>query len=187
MFERSVTFTYADGSTSAGRVDCYRRGCFVAESKKTKASVGSDRFSRSLLEAHSQAQNYARALPPEEGRPPFLLIVDVRTVIEIYAEFSRSGGTYIPFLDPRSHRISLSELRRAEVRERLRLIWSDPHWLDPARVSAEVTAEVSAQLARLAKSLEEGGHTPTGVAAYLTRALFSMFAEDVGLLPPTPF
>lgn len=187
MFERPVTFTYADGSSSAGRVDCYRRGCFVAESKKTKATVGSERFSRSLLEAHSQAQNYVRALPPEEGRPPFLLVVDVGTVIEVYAEFSRSGGTYIPFPDPRSHRISLSDLRRPEVRERLRLIWTDPDRLDPTRVSAKVTAEVSAQLARLAKSLEEACHSAASVAAYLTRALFSMFAEDIGLLPADAF
>lgn len=187
MFERPVTFTYADGSYSAGRVDCYRRGCFVIESKKNKASVGSERFSRSLLEAHSQAQNYVRALPAEEGRPPFLLVFDIGTVIEVYAEFSRSGGTYIPFPDPRSHRISLADLRSPEVRERLRLIWTDPDRLDPTRASAKVTAEVSAQLARLAKSLEEAGNSATGVAAYLTRALFSMFAEDVGLLPPNAF
>lgn len=187
MFERPVTFTYADGSSSAGRVDCYRRGCFVAESKKNRASVGSERFSRSLIEAHSQAQNYVRALPPEEGRPPFLLVIDVGTVIEVYAEFSRSGGTYIPFPDPRSHRISLADLRRPEVRERLRLIWTDPNRLDPTRVSAKVTAEVSAQLARLAKSLEEAGNSASSVAAYLTRALFSMFAEDVGLLPADSF
>jgi hypothetical protein len=32
------------------------------------------------------------------------MVVDVGTVIEVYAEFSRSGGTYTPFPDPRSHR-----------------------------------------------------------------------------------
>lgn len=187
MFERPVTFTYADGTSSAGRVDCYRRGNFVAESKKLKSSVGSERFSRTLLEAHAQAQNYIRALPAEEGRPPFLLVIDVGTVIEVYAEFSRSGGTYIPFPDPRSHRIALADLVKPEVRERLRLIWTDPDRLDPARISAEVTSAVSAQLAKLAKSLEETEHSAEHVAAYLTRALFSMFAEDVELLPKGAF
>mgnify|MGYP000626700590 CR=1 FL=1 len=57
MFECPVTFTYADGSSSAGRVDCYRRGSFVAESKKLKSSVDSERFSRTLREAHAQAQH----------------------------------------------------------------------------------------------------------------------------------
>lgn len=187
MFERPVTFTYADGTSSAGRVDCYRRGNFIAESKKLKSSVGSERFSRNLLEAHAQAQNYARALPASESRPPFLLIIDVGTVIEVYAEFSRSGGTYIPFPDPRSHRIALAELVKPEVRERLRLIWTDPDRLDPARISAEVTSTVSTQLAKLAKSLEDAGHSAEHVAAYLTRALFSMFAEDVELLPKGAF
>lgn len=183
MFERPVTFSYADGSTSAGRVDCYRRGHFIAESKKLKAAVDSERFSRTLREAHAQAQNYARALPADEGRPPFLLILDVGTVIEVYAEFSRSGATYTAFPDARSHRIALADLVKPEVRERLRLIWTDPDRLDPARISAQVTATVSAQLARLATSLEQAGHSSEQVAAYLTRCLFSMFAEDVELLP----
>ena len=130
MFERPVTFSYADGTKSAGRVDCYRRGCFVAESKKLKAPVDSERFSRSLLGAHGQAESYIRALPAEEGRPPFLLVIDVGTVIEVYAEFSRSGGSYIPFPDPRSHRIALADLVKPEIRERLRLIWTAPERLD---------------------------------------------------------
>ena len=36
MCERPITFPHGDGSTSAGRVDCYRRGHFVWESKKLK-------------------------------------------------------------------------------------------------------------------------------------------------------
>ena len=186
MFERPVTFTYADGTSSAGRVDCYRRGNFIAESKKLKG-MGAERFSKTLLEAHGQAQNYARALPADEGRPPFLLVIDVATVIEVYAEFSRSGGTYIPFPDPRNHRIALTDLLKPEMRERLRLIWTDPDRLDPARISAEVTGIVSVQLAKLAKSLEDANHCAEHVAAYLTRALFSMFAEDVELLPKGSF
>lgn len=50
------------------------------------------------------------------GRPPFCLVVDVGTVIEVYAEFSQSGGTYTPFPNPRSHRIKLADLAKPEVR-----------------------------------------------------------------------
>ena len=32
MFERPITFHHGDGSSSAGRVDCYRLGHFVLES-----------------------------------------------------------------------------------------------------------------------------------------------------------
>ena len=48
-----------------------------------------------------------------------MLVVDVGTVIELYAEFTRSGATYTPFPDPRSHRIALADLAKPELRERL--------------------------------------------------------------------
>jgi hypothetical protein len=197
MFERPITFAHGDGSTSAGRIDCYRRGCFVLESKKLRAasaSAGSNastkRFDAALLAARSQAENYARALPAGEiahGRPPFVLVVDVGHVIEVYSEFSRSGATYTPFPDPRSHRLALVDLARPEVRERLQKIWLEPLALDPSRASARVTREVADQLAVLAKSLEASGHRADHVAAFLTRCLFSMFAEDVELLPKGSF
>lgn len=187
MFERPITFAHGDGSSSAGRIDCYRRGHFVLEAKKLKAGTQSKRFDDGLLRARTQAENYARALPAVEGRPPFVLVVDVGTVIEVYAEFSRSGGTYTPFPDPAHHRIALADLALPQVRAQLRLIWTAPDQLDPARISAQVTRNVSGQLALLAKLLEDDGHPPAQVAAYLTRCLFSMFAEDVELLPPGAF
>jgi hypothetical protein len=187
MFERPVTFAHGDGSHSAGRIDCYRRGHFVLEAKKLKAGAHTKGFDDGLLRARSQGEAYARALPVADGRPPFVLVVDVGTVIEVYAEFSRSGATYIPFPDPRSHRIALADLARPEILERLRRIWTDPESLNPARISAEVTRAVSQRLALLARSLEKAGHPAPQVAAYLTRCLFSMFAEDVALLPQGAF
>lgn len=187
MFERPITFHHGDGSASAGRIDCYRRGSFVLEAKKLKTGPHTKVFDDALLRARAQAESYARALPAEDGRPPFLLVVDVGNVIELYAEFTRSGATYTPFPDPRSHRIPLSDLARPQVRATLRAIWIDPESLNPARASARVTREVSSQLAQLAKSLEAAGHHPDHVAAFLTRCLFSMFAEDVELLPKGSF
>ncbi|MEZ5720138.1 MAG: type IIL restriction-modification enzyme MmeI [Burkholderiaceae bacterium] len=158
MFERPVTFTHGDGSTSAGRIDCYRRGHFVLEAKKLKAGSHTKGFDDGLLRARSQGEAYARALPAHEGRPPFVLVVDVGTVIEVYAEFSKTGGTYTPYPDPRSHRLQLADLARPEVQDRLRRIWQDPDSLNPARISAQVTRDVAALLAQLAKSLENGGN-----------------------------
>lgn len=187
MFERPVTFCHGDGSSSAGRIDCYKRGYFVLEAKKLKAGSHTKSFDDGLLRARSQGESYARALPPEEGRPPFVMVVDVGTVIEVYAEFSRSGGTYTPFPDPRSHRILLADLAQPEVLERLRKIWTQPDDLNPALIAAKVTREVSNKLALLALSLEQAGHASHTVAAYLSRCLFSMFAEDVELLPKGSF
>jgi hypothetical protein len=136
MFERPVTFTHGDGSTSAGRIDLYKRGRFVLEAKKLKAPTHTKGFDDALLRARSQAEQYARALPASEGRPPFLIVLDVGNRIELYAEFSRSGATYTPFPDPRSHRIALDDLRDEKIRARLRTIWTDPLALDPSRESA---------------------------------------------------
>ena len=140
-----------------------------------------------MLRARGQAEQYARSLPVAEGRPPFLMVVDVGNAIELYAEFTRSGATYTPFPDPRSHRLRLDDLHDPAQREKLRQVWLDPVALDPSRRSAKVTREIAAQLAKVARSLETAGHDPELVAGFLTRCLFSMFAEDVGLLPARAF
>jgi len=187
VFERRVTLARGDGSSSEGRIDCYRRGAFVLEAKKLRANAATKGFDEALLRARAQAETYARALPAAEGRPPFLLVIDVGHLIELYAEFTRSGATYTPYPDPRSHRIRLDDLARAEVRELLRAVWLDPLALDPARRSARVTREIAERLATVAKALEGDGHAPAAVAGFLSRCLFTMFAEDVGLLPRRSF
>ena len=213
MFERPITFTHGDGSTSAGRIDCYRRGHFVLEAKKLKAGSHTKGFDDGLLRARSQGENYARALPASEGRPPFVLVVDVGTVIEVYAEFSKSGGTYTPYPDPRSHRLALADLARPEVRERLRRIWQDARQPGPhahqrtGDTRRGCAAGATGQVARIACRPEQNRteqnrnytinaiktqyhqalEAPEIVANFLTRCLFSMFAEDVGLLPEGAF
>lgn len=187
VFERRVIFSSPDGSTSEGRIDCFKRGAFVLESKKLKQGEHTKSFGVAMLAAYKQAEQYVRALPAHEGRPPFIVVVDVGNVIEIFAEFSCSGGTYTPYPDPRSHRIKLDNLRDEAVRERLRTIWLDPLSLDPAKQSAKVTREIAAQLAEIAKSLEHAGYDAERVGKFLTRCLFTFFAEDVGLLPKRAF
>jgi hypothetical protein len=187
VYERRVIFRHGDGGSSNGFIDCYRRGSAIIEAKKLKLGKETKGYDDAMLRARAQAEGYARALPAEEGRPPFLVTVDVGNIIEIFAEFSRSGATYTPFPDPRSHRIPLAALADEKIRERLRAIWLDPLSLDPARVSARATREIAEKLAGIAKTLEGAGHDPERVAGFLTRCLFCMFAEDVGLLPKLGF
>ena len=211
VFERSVTFHHPDGSTSTGRIDLYKRACYVLEAKqgvekreqeaalseagKAKAKAakkgtamrGSAAWDEAMLKARGQAEQYARALPASEGRPPLLIIVDVGHSIELYSEFTRTGGTYVPFPDPRSYRLPLEKLHDPDVRAMLRLAFTDPQALDPARRSARVTRDIARSLGRLAASLEKSGHRAEAVAAFLMRALFTMFAEDMELLPKDSF
>ncbi|MGB3119130.1 MAG: type IIL restriction-modification enzyme MmeI, partial [Verrucomicrobiales bacterium] len=210
VFERAVTRVAPDGTSSSGFIDLYRGGHFVLETKQgasdptidpdphgltgAKAPVksghgkrGSAAFDRALERAYHQARGYITALPSEDGRPPFLIVCDVGHTLDLYAEFTGTGGHYERFPDPRSHRITLADLRRPEIRDRLRLVWTDPHSLDPSKKAAEVTRDIADRLARLAKSLEGDGHDPKTIAGFLQRCLFTMFAEDVGLLPEDAF
>ncbi|MFN8349950.1 MAG: type IIL restriction-modification enzyme MmeI [Flavobacteriales bacterium] len=210
VFQKTIPGT----ADSSNFIDCYKRGCFVLESKqgahgtgavpeplsaegeqrqralkKGHGIRGTRSYDAAMLKAHGQAQRYVRALPKEEvpdGRPPFILVVDVGHSITLYSDWSRMGGEYIPFPDPGSHRIALKDLQRAEVRDLLRAVWTDPLSLDPGRRSAKVTRDIADRLARLARSLE-GQHPPEHVAAFLMRSLFTMFAEDVDLLPHGSF
>jgi len=210
-FERGVTHKEADGTASKGRIDLYKAGSFVLETKqgtfaKAKAEGtlldfipnaskqktghgkrGTTAFDKVLQRAYNQARKYITALPAAEGRPPFLIVCDVGHSIDLYAEFSGTGGQYERFPDPVSHRITLADLHRPEIRERLRKVWTDPHALDPSKHAAAVTREVAKALAELAKSLEKDGHDPQVTAGFLQRCLFTMFAEDVGLLPGNSF
>jgi type I restriction-modification system DNA methylase subunit len=204
VFERNVTFP--EGGT--GRIDLYKKGAFVleakqgsektqtdaqfsllAEPKPTKRGTavrGTKGWDDAMLRARGQAYAYAQALPASDGWPPFLIVVDVGHSIELYADFTGMGKHYGPFPDSSSFRIALGDLASNDIRKRLKAVWEDPLSLDPARHAAKVTREIADRLARLAKSLEQT-HAPHTVAIFLMRCLFTMFAEDVELLPKESF
>jgi hypothetical protein len=46
VFERRITFHHGDGSTSMGRIDCYRRRTCVLETKKTRLAATSKAFDK---------------------------------------------------------------------------------------------------------------------------------------------
>lgn len=204
-FEHPVPYKDKDNKTHDLRIDLYKRNCFVLESKqgieirertsldkivarpaKAGTKRGTSAWDQLMDRAFHQAEHYVRRLPASEGRPPFIIVIDVGFSFDIYAEFSRTGGLYAPYPAPGKHRFSLGDLAKPEVATMFKAIWEDPLSLDPSRRSAKVTREIAAHLAELAKSLE-GDHAPDDVSAFLMRCLFTMFAEDVGLLPERCF
>jgi SAM-dependent methyltransferase len=132
-----------------------------------------------MIAARRQAEDYARALPVDHGYPPFLLIVDVGNVIEVYADFSGLGKNYDHFPDRQNYRLSMDDLLLPEVQERLAAIWTAPQSLNPTLRAAEVTRDIAERLAKIAKRLEKK-YAPVDIAQFLMRCLFTMFAEDVG-------
>ena len=210
-FERPVTFIHTD-SQSRGFIDLYRAGHFVMEAKqgtdgkaapddgqaallpdlpapsrKGHGTRGTRQWAIAMMSARNQADGYARAVSRDDGWPPFLLVVDVGHVIEVYADFSGQGQGYTQYPDGNRFRITMDDLRDATIRDRLRLIWTDPHALDPSRIAAQVTRDVADRLAALGRSFEGQGHAPETVARFLMRCLFTMFAEDVELIPRDSF
>ena len=206
VFDRAITRVNPDGSSVTNYIDLYKARHFVNETKQgssveatadelakpaaTKSGHGkrgTAAFDRALERAFHQGRGYITSLPVAEGRPPFLLVCDVGHSIDLYAEFSGTGGHYERFPDPKNHRILLTDLRQEKHRATLRAIWTDPYSLDPSKKAAEVTRDIASRLAKLAKSLESDGHDPRVIAGFLQRCLFTMFAEDIGLLPEDGF
>ncbi len=164
--------------------------------RKGTAARGTTQWAQAMRSAYQQAKRYAEALPEW---PPFLVVCDVGYCFDVYADFSCSGKNYELFPDPRSSRIPLQDLTKSEVQAFLKAVWLDPHSLDPSKKSAKVTRELADRLAKLAKSLEssvadkatqtadESHQRAHQVAQFLMRCLFTMFAEDVELIPKGSF
>ena len=207
VFERVVKETSRDGVVSSKRIDLYKRDCFILEAKQSRfsgakkladepaAQPGAARGRRSadrawdvlMMNARRQAEDYVRLLPADHEPPPFVLVCDIGHCIEVYANFRRDGKAYDQFPDRTAFRIYLEDLRDAAVRARLQAIWRDPMALDPSRHAARVTRAIAGRLATVSKALEEAGQPPETVAMFLMRLLFTMFAEDVDLLPEACF
>ena len=207
VFDKSIEVRNPDGTISRGYIDLYKKNHFVLEAKQGSKPLqlqvdgdnnlilsppsarharrrgtalrGTHGWDEAMRRAYYQAEDYAKALPEW---PPFLVTVDIGYSIELYADFSLTGKAYLPFPDPRTYRILLNDLTNPEIIERLHQLWQDPHSLDPARKTAEVTRGIAAKLAVLARNLENK-YPAKDVAEFLTRCIFTSFAENVELIP----
>jgi hypothetical protein len=196
VFERDAKLHHPDGSYTTGFVDLYKRGCFLLEAKQGSdaghakvgtAKRGTGAWFTEMDRALGQARNYVESLPAGEPLPPFLLTCDIGLCFELYAQFDGSGE-YRPFPNAPNKRIYLRDLAaRPELIDTLRAVFVEPHSLDPSKRSAKVTREIAEDLAALAGDLEKAGHPAESVATFLMRCIFTMFAEDVGLLPERLF
>ncbi|MEZ4257401.1 MAG: type IIL restriction-modification enzyme MmeI, partial [Polyangiales bacterium] len=185
-FEHPVTFVDVDGTRRPGFIDLYKEGCFILEAKqgamRGTSRMGtawrdSDRWVREMNAARAQALSYATTFAKP---PPFLIVVDIGHCFDLYANFE-GNQSYTPFPAPKQARIALGDL--GQHLDLFRAIFNTPHSLDPSKHAAKVTRKVAEALAELAKQLEDAGHAGEPLARFLMRCLFTMFAEDVGLLP----
>ena len=209
VFERAVRPRESGPTKNPKRIDLYKRDTFILEAKQSRlpgkknaipgqqlnllnepAELGRRSIARDwdvmMQNARRQAEGYVFLLDVHHKVPPFLIICDVGHCFEIYADFTGTGRAYGQFPDRKGFRIFMEELRTPEVRELLSTIWTDPYSLDPAKESARVTQDIARRLAQVSKALE-ADNKPEAVANFLMRCLFTMFAEDVDLLPVDAF
>lgn len=191
VFEASAVLLSESGRPSIGSMDLYKRGAFVLEAKQGSskgkkigtARRGTPGWNVAMTDAAGQAFGYAKTL---DDPPPFVIVADIGECFDLYACFDGTGA-YRAFPNAQKNRIFLRDLVEPSHRETLRAIWLEPMSLDPRRFAARVTQHVAARLADLAKELEVDGHAPALVARFLMRCLFTMFVEDIKLLPDNIF
>jgi hypothetical protein len=190
VFEKDARVAHEGGAVTTRKIDLYKEGCFILEAKQGSAE-GSKKLGTAkrdtpgwniaMRDAFGQALGYARCMAKP---PPFIITCDIGFCFDVYAAFDGTTS-YSPFPNPQASRFFLTDL--AKNVEILRHIFLDPMRLDPAKESAKITREVASHLANLARALEGAKHDPHDVATFLMRCLFTMFAEDVGLLPDRLF
>ena len=177
-FEYAVKVVSRDGTETTNFIDLYKTGHFALEAKDEDPGRSPDVL---LRKAFGQIRSYIGHLPHE--RPPYLLVLDVAKTMLVWDRWSGDYGGYSA-----GRRIDLRSLdTNPEAIALLSDIWSDPSARDPRGRAARVTKEIAGRLAELAAALEDRGHDQEQVARFLIRCVFTMFSEDVDLLPDEPF
>jgi len=146
-----------------GFADVWKRGHFGWEYKGKKKDLGA---------AYKQLLDYREALE----NPPLLVVSDMDR-IEVHTNFTNTVKQV--------YRFDLSDLATdpKEPLRILRAVMGNPEALRPSQTRDEITRKAAKEYAALAISIRERGHDPQQVAHFLNKLLFSMFAEDAGLLP----
>ena len=162
-------FTFEKGLTKTGGgqgwADVWRKGHFAWEYKGKR---------KDLIAALRQLQQYAPAL----DHPPLLITSDM-DVIEIHTAWT---DTVV-----KVYHLTLDDLADPDSFQKLKWAFTEPERLKPTRTREGVTKDAATLLGGLAQRLRQRGHPPAAVAHFLTRLVFCLFAEDIGLLPDRLF
>ena len=186
-FDRDVKIIAPSGAITTNYIDFYKERCFVLEAKqgsdesnKGTGKRGTATYRKEMKKAFGQALKYARFVEP---KPPFLITCDIGDHFRVWQDFSESwlsaNGNYGTYDSVR--KIPFTDLEKPEVKAFFYKIFTAPQSLNPEKIAAQVTREVAANLADLAKTLEQTAE-PQAVVHFLMCCIFMMFAEDVGLL-----
>ena len=165
-----------------GFADVWKKGCFAWEYKGKK---------KNLDEAYKQLLRYRESLL----NPPLLVVCD----FDRYIVRTNFNGTV-----QETHEFTNDQIDRPENLRLLRALFGNPDFLKPQRTTAQVTKNLAAQIAEIARSLQSRESVELTdaknraelnvaqkknlrIARFLNRIVFCFFAEDTGLLPKNLF
>jgi hypothetical protein len=155
-FERGVRKT--EGGN--GWADVWMRGHFGWEYKGKH---------KNLAEAYKQLLQYREDLE----NPPLLLVCDLDR-FEVHTNFT---GTV-----KRVYAFDLAGLDEPKNLDVLRRVFTDPDSLRPGQTTEAVTREAAELIGHIADGMRVRGIAAHDAAHFLMKLMFSMFADDIGLL-----
>jgi len=127
-----------------------------------------------LSAAYQQLQRYRESL----ANPPLLIVTDIATW-EIHTNW--------PNTEKRVYRFNHADIAaRPAVLDYLRYSFQAPDRLHPNRNTEQVTTDAARAFQLIAENMRGWQADPDRIAHFLTKLVFCLFAEDVGLLPPGP-
>ncbi len=149
-----------------GYADVWYRGHFAIEYKgKGKHPT--------LDAAYAQLQQYRENLE----NPPLLIVCDIEHW-EIHTNFTGTA--------PNVEKFTNADIATSNrVRRMLHWLFDDPNQFHPGRTVEQVTTEAAEVFRIIADNMRAWEAAPQRIAHFLTKLVFCLFAEDIGLLPTT--
>lgn len=158
----SFTFEAGADKTAGGEgfADVWKRGSFAWEYKGKHANL--DKAYQQLLQYRESLEN-----------PPLLIVSDLDRIV-VHTNFTGTAKKIVT--------LTLDDLLTREGMETLRAIFFDPQSFRTSQTTQQVTEKAAEEFARLSDALRTRGTDAHDAAHFLIRILFSLFAEDAGVI-----
>ena len=147
-----------------GYADVWYRGHFAIEYKGKGKHASLERAYAQLLQYRENLEN-----------PPLLIVCDIENW-EIHTNFTGTAPKVLTFTNAD---IATS----TRVRRMLHWMFEDPNQFHPGRTVEQVTTEAAEVFRIIADNMRNWKAEPQRIGRFLTKLVFCLFAEDIGLLP----
>lgn len=128
---------------------------------------------KTLDDAYVQLLRYRENL----NNPPLLVVCDIDRW-QIHTNFPNTAKKVYEF----KH----ADITQNRIQQILRHLFFNPNALHPDKTAEQVTADAARVFEKITANMRDWQAEPDRIAHFLTKLVFSLFAEDVDLLPTEP-